>query len=398
MSLVEKIKSEKIPTIIFGAGIVGQALHQACTNAGINIECFCDNNLNKTKKNLWNTPVIHVPKLKNQYPDANFLISAADIKDVKNQLAEMGYHNLYAGSLLLRDFDTYRHNFSAPADFVRYTVDTAILCQDNYLNPDKLFLRSLDIIVTERCSLKCQDCSNLMRYYPNPKDCNMQELMRYIDKFCGIIDEINEFRVLGGEPFMNKEAHSVIKRLIEEPKAKKVVIYTNGTIVPKENQMEEMKSEKTLFLITNYGLISRNLGGLVESLEKNGIKYYIQNVGGWTDCSKIEKHNRSQEQQQKIFGKCCAKNTVTLSKGSLYRCPFSANAARLGAVPDLTGDYVNLFDEKIIANEMKSRIRSFLLDKKFLETCDFCNGRSFGDPEIQPAIQADKPLAYQKYS
>ena len=98
--------------------------------------------------------------------------------------------------------------------------------------------------------------------------------MRYIDKFCGIIDEINEFRVLGGEPFMNKEAHSVIKRLIEEPKAKKVVIYTNGTIVPKENQMEEMKSEKTLFLITNYGLISRNLGGLVESLEKNGIKYY----------------------------------------------------------------------------------------------------------------------------
>ena len=45
---------------------------------------------------------------------------------------------------------------------------------------------------------------------------------------------------------------------------------------------------------------------------------------------------------------------------------------------------------------MKKRIRKFLLEKDFLEVCDYCNGRSFGDPEIQPAVQTNKPLEYEQ--
>lgn len=396
MNLIEKIKSEISPIIIFGAGIVGEVLNEACQESNMNIKCFCDNNINKTKKLLLGKPVVHVPDLKKKYPDAIFLISAADLKDVKNQLNTMGYSKWYAASSFLKDFSLYNHEFSAPSNFVEYAVQTAILCQDSYLNPDKLFLRSVDIITTEKCSLKCRDCSNLMRYYKNPKDCDIKEINKEVDKLCSIVDEINEFRVLGGEPFMNKNSHLIIKELNEKPNAKKVVIYTNGTIVPKKEQIEYMKSKKLMFIITDYGKYSRNLDKLTKVLEENNIDYFTDKVGGWTDCAKIIKHNRDINGQKEIFRDCCAKNTITLSKGKLYRCPFSANADRLKAIPDFKGDYVDIF-ENIDINDMKKNIRRFLLDKDFLEACDYCNGRSFGDPEIEPAIQADKPLDYKVY-
>lgn len=389
------IKDQDLPVIIFGVGIVGEALFQSCNEKGIKIESFCDNNKNKTNTKKCDVEVISVSKLKEKYKDANFLISTADIKDVVSQLGELGFSKWYTSNLFLKDFDVYKHNFSAPNDFVKYAVDTCILCHDSFLNPNKLFLRSLDVIITERCSLKCKDCSNLMQYYKTPKDCNYEELKKSIDKFCEVIDEINEFRVLGGEPFMNKKFDLTIKRLIDEPKVKKIVIYTNGTIVPEEEKINGLKDDKILVLITDYGKLSRKLENLTEMLSRKDISFYVQKARGWTDCSDILKHNREIEQKRKIFRDCCAKNTFTLSDGKLYRCPFSANANRLKAVPNVESDYIDIFKEDV--DMIKKRVREFILEKDFLETCDYCNGRSFGDMEIEPAIQIKKPLEYKKY-
>lgn len=392
MELTEILKKSELPNIIFGAGIVGEVIDKACETEGIKIDSFCDNNKNKTMNPLNKKRIYHVPELKKFFQDANFLVSSADINDVVNQLKDLGYNIIYPGSRLIKNFDISKEKFRLPEEFVRYALDTAILCQENFMNPEKLFMRSLDIIVTEKCSLKCRDCSNLMIYYKSPKDEDTKTLINEIDRFCEVIDEINEFRVLGGEPFMNREANRIIKRLIKEEKSKKVIVYTNGTIVPKN--LDEINDPKLLFIITDYGNLSRNLNNLVEVLKNEGIQYYVQKVGGWTDCSKIIPHNRNQEEQKEIFRKCCAKNTITLSKGKIYRCPFSANAHRLSAIPD-NKDYVDIFDGNI--EEVKQRIKSYLLERKYLESCDFCNGRSFGDPEIIPAIQIKKPIEYKSY-
>lgn len=398
---IEKIKKEGISVIIFGARIVGEALFYACRKAGIKVECFCDNNINETKSSKCNIEVIHTSDLKKKYQDAIFLISAADIRDVVEQLHSLGYFKWYPCSLLLRDFDIYQYQFSAPYDFVQYGVDTCLLCHDSYLTPDKLFLRSVDIIITERCSLKCRDCSNLTQYYKNPKDCDIKELIESIDAFCSIMDEVNEFRVIGAEPFMNKDFDLIIDRLNDEPKVKKIVIYTNGTIIPKDEKIGCLKNSKTLLIITDYGKLSRNIDALVQELSRNKIAFYRQKPYGWTDCAKIGRHYRNIEQQQEIFKNCCAKNTITISDGKLYRCPFTANAARLRAAPDYKNDYINFLQESreaINISEIKKKIRAFLLEKEFLQTCDFCNGRSFTDPEITPAIQTDKPLEYEEYN
>lgn len=393
---VEKMKRDDIPVIIFGAGIVGEVLWQACRYAGLDVECFCDNNSNKARGGLCGIDIFHPLKVRAKYEDAVFLISAADMKDVVEQLQTMGYSKWHEGGLLLRDFDLTQCQYSTSNDFVEYAVSTCLLCQDSYLRPDKLFMRSVDIIITERCSLKCRDCSNLMQYYSNPRDCDIGEILQSLDMFCASVDEVNEIRVIGGEPFMNKEIYKVIERLIDEPKVRKIVIYTNGTIVPSEKQLEIMKNTKVLILMTNYGVLSGKLMELTRKLRQSNISHHVTDAQGWTACASLSRHNRSLTQLKQIFNDCCAKNTLTLSNGRLYRCPFAANADRLMAVPDLENDYVKVYQGARNSIEVKSRIRSLLIERKYLETCDFCNGRSFGAAEIEPAIQTGKPLKYQK--
>lgn len=397
--VITTLKNQAKPVIIFGAGIVGEVLLRASLEAGIQVDCFCDNNINKTKSLLCGIQVVHTEILKNKYKDAIFLISAADIKDVVEQLNVLGFSKWYAGGLLLRNFDIAGYHFSAPDEFVEYAVATCLLCHDSYLTPEKLFLRSVDIIITERCSLKCRHCSNLMQYYKQPENCSMEDISQSIDAFCSIVDEINEFRVIGGEPFMNKEIHLIIKRLINEPKVKKVVIYTNGTLLPRKEQIDYLKDNKVLFIITDYEKLSRKLSDLIKILQDSRISFYVQKAKGWTDCSTIIKHSRGIEEQKELFKACCAKNTATLSDGKLYRCPFSANTDRLLAVPEQENDYIDIIKElkkKSGIIEIKNRIKEFLLKKDFLEVCDYCSGRSFGAPEIRPGEQIDAPLEYKQ--
>jgi hypothetical protein len=397
---IEEIKKKALPVIIFGSRSVAEALFYACQEVGIKVDCFCDNNINRTKNPVCGLKVIYTPYLRNKYKDAIFLISAADIKDAVEQLYNLGFSKWYPSNLLLKNFNVYKYPLSYPADFVKYTIETCILCHENFLNSDKVFLRSVDIIVTERCSLKCKDCSNLIQYYKNPKDCDTKEILKSIDAFCNIIDEVNEFRIPNGEAFMNKEVHLIIKRLIDEPKVYRIVIYTNGTILPSKEQIEYLKDKKILFIITDYGKLSTKIDTLTRKLADNNIAFYVQKAQGWTDCAKIGRHYRSIKEAKEIFKNCCAKNTFTISDGKLYRCPFSANAFRLKAVPDYKDDYINFIkeieDNKAIS-EIKEKIKKFILEKEFLQTCDFCNGRSFSDPEITPAIQIKKPLDYIPY-
>lgn len=394
---IESLSRESTPIIIFGAGIIGEILFHACCAAGIKINCFCDD---KVTGSLCGLKILHTSELTTKYKDAIFFITSSNIKDMLNRLADLGYSKWCSCSLLLRDFDLSKAHCSVSTytvEYLEYLVTTCLLCHKNYINPDKLFLQSVDIIITERCSLKCRDCSNLMQYYKKPENCSLEEILNAIDVFCGYMDEVYEFRVIGGEPFMNKDLHLVINKLIDQPKVQKIAIFTNGTIIPRESQINSLQNNKVSLFITDYGDLSRNLNGLIQELQRQKIAFYVEKARGWTDCSSLNKHHRTIKQQEGIFKECCAKNLATLSEGKLYRCPFAANASRLRAIPDYAGDYIDFFETPLNAIEMKKLIRAFLTKKTYIEACDHCNGRPYGAPEIIPAIQTSKPLDYKQY-
>lgn len=384
--------------IIFGAGVIGEATLHACRAKGVPVECFVDDRI---RGPLLGVEVIGTLELAARYADAKFLLTSPNIADMILPLEIMGYEDWQSCGVVLQDFDLSGIEFLSingsneasrySTEHVTYLIRTCLHHHDNYLHPERLTVQSLDLIITERCSMKCRDCSNLMQYYESPENADLNEMLTTIDSMCEKMDEIYEVRVIGGEPFMNKEIHIIVEKLSAQEKIKKVAIFTNATIVPRETQWPALQHEKVRFFITEYDL-SRNIRPLTTELDSRGIAYVSEKANGWTDCASLEKHNRTDEENEALWNACCAKNLATLADGNLYRCPFSANAAKLQAVPDYKDDYL------IVAKSNSDDIRRFLRGKTYLETCDHCNGHSYGDRVITPAVQTKKPLAYKKYS
>ena len=153
-------------------------------------------------------------------------------------------------------------------------------------------------------------------------------------------------------------------------------------------------------VISNYGVISRNLTGLKQLFEREKIAYHILEVTKWSDCATIQPHHRDEEENKRIFKICCGKNIATLSDGKVFRCPYAANANRLAAVPNYKNDYVDLFSEPInVANiaRIKNKLKDYILNKDYLKTCDFCNARPLSGADVKPAEQTDNPLLYHKF-
>ena len=101
--------------------------------------------------------------------------------------------------------------------------------------------------------MKCKNCSNLMQYYNKPINSDIDELFLSIDRFMACVDNIYEFRILGGDPFMNKDLYKVVGQLKKYEQVKKIIVYTNAKIIPKGANLDCLKHKKVVLDITNYG-------------------------------------------------------------------------------------------------------------------------------------------------
>jgi len=375
------------PIILSGAGIVGETMLALCQSQGIPVAGICDGSVKLAGSDFHGHTVIHTPHLKAHFADALVLITVAAIKDVVDLLLEQGFEDWVAAGPLLEDW--LAEQAGMPQDARDFAIETCILCHSGFLQPDRAFLRSVDLIITERCSLKCRDCANLMQYYTHPVNVDFDLLIRSVDQLAATLDDIMELRIIGGDALMNKAWPTIVAHALDKPNIRRVLIYTNGAIVPDKAYVSLLQHPKIRMVITDYGSLSRNLARLKIYLVDHDINHSILQVDNWLDCASLKKHNRTSTMHAQIYQTCCAKNMLSLSDGKLFRCPFAANAHRLQAVPDFPGDYVDIFSP-----DARCKILDYAIHAAPLATCDFCNGRPLSGQEVPPAVQVDAPISY----
>ena len=246
---------------------------------------------------------------------------------------------------LLKGYDVtkYKHRVTQP--YMASKILVSKTTHDLYFDESKTFLRSIDVMITTKCSMKCKSCANLMQYYVDAKNTD-ERIIEAVELLSQNVDYIGEFRIIGGEPLMNKEWYKIINGIIEKDPSRKVLVYTNGTISPKDEHLKTFKGKNVNFYITDYGKLSKNVNKMEEGLKKHSIGYMRKPAENWVDCSNVRQHNRTVSKLKQVFKECCAKKFYTLLNGKLYTCPFIANAANLKAIPDNKADYVDLFSEK----------------------------------------------------
>lgn len=374
---------------IYGFGAAGK---WASDNIKSNVKGFIDSGAAKHGKKYSNI-VVHSPdqakKLIN--PDDIILVTVLDIQDVvpviESKLADNKWHAL--GEYMTEQKANL--NLTGESDeFVEYTLKAVELCHKSFINKDRKFLHSVDVVISEKCTLNCKDCANLMPYFEDAQNINYDMVVRDFENLVSKIEHVFEVRLIGGEPFVNKDIYRIIDYFLESTKITKLVIYTNATIPLKANLMEKYVNPKLVFSITDYGDLSKNTKKVTGMLDEMNIAYRALPPNNWTDSAGIGDQKRTEEGMIDIFERCCGKNLFTIMYGKLYRCPFVANAERLHAIP---------FDQRngVSLEGTIEEIVEYTNDIKYLPSCNFCNGRSHDAPEITPAIQADGKIPYKKY-
>jgi hypothetical protein len=402
---IDNIKKKSSPDqkiILFGAGRLGKLALNALNNNKIKVHAFYDSSEYKQGQKVGNLPVINLDELSSLDKSSIIFITNNYISYVQPFLKKLGFVNVFDCINLFEEIKKNKKNeilneydiksIDREVSFHKSAIDKAEP-EDN----NSLHLKCIDIVVTEKCSMKCKDCSNLMQYYESPQNSDLKQMFDTLDKFMDCLDSLYEFRVLGGDPFMNKELHKTINKLSEYKNAQNIVIYTNATIIPKNENFECLKKENITIEITNYGeSLSRKHNDLINLLVTNNIKYRSRPPGDWNACGTLKFYERSEEELQRVFDNCCMSNVTTMMNGILFRCPYAANATKLKAVPYVESEVIN-FNNKIQGEDkLKKRIKNFNNSKKPLTACSYCGGRDYKSEIIQPAIQTKKPLQYPK--
>ncbi len=400
---ISELKKSRAPIVIVAAVREAEAIKYACDENGIKVSAFCDTEKRKTFDKFCGLEVIHTPNLKNRFKDARFLIASQHIVDVADQLTGMGYNDFYSALELLEKFDLKKKDYLISQDYMKSRVSVYKKTHNMYFDENKTYMRSLDIMVTTKCSLKCENCSNLMQYYAKPSNTSEGDILDAVDVIEKNVDDISEFRIIGGEPMMNKDWAFIVKGIIERKPGRSIFIYTNGTIPPKSEELKFFIGQNVNFIITDYGKLSRNINKLIDKLDEHGLTYVRTPPENWIDCSSIRHHKREVKDLEEVFKQCCVKYVYTLLDGKLYRCPFIANADNLKAIPDNPANYVNLFSN---SENVGHKIKRLVNNRKFFPACDFCDGRPYdpssklgydGKGMITPAKQTQKPLPYKLY-
>ena len=258
-------------------------------------------------------------------------------------------------------------------------------CQENNA---VCVIRNLDLVITERCSLKCRDCFNCMQYYKKPQDIPLDKIKRELDILTQNVDEIVEMRILGGEPFMNKDLKEITAYVCNKEKVKSVVVYTNATILPDKEELEIFQHKKVSFYLTDYGLDKRQkLKQFEELLTEYGILYHTYRLGYWYKPGEIYDNHKTREELEQTYQFCWGRDCITLLEGKLWQCEFAANANRLGAIPDYKQDYVDLFE----TDNLRQRLIDFLYTKTSMESCRWCN---LTTKKVKPGVQIPHNLVY----
>lgn len=270
-----------------------------------------------------------------------------------------------------------------------------LFCAIQYKCFDNIYLYHVEIPVTQRCTLRCKDCSFMMPYFEHPKDYDVNELLKYMDRLFECVDTIQIFRILGGEPFVYKDLNLIIEKALSSKKVRTVDIVTNGTIVPTDRILDSMRTGKVTVQISDYGDISFKKKELLNACNSRGIKCVIRSMADKNWFTAGDLHFRGKiARDLKAQLKKCAGICRSFQNGKLYFCPRASFGTLLG-IPDPAKDYVD-FTKECDKQTLRQQIYELNQRKGFL-ACNYCDEGTDKYMPIPPAEQISEKSQIEKW-
>jgi len=255
------------------------------------------------------------------------------------------------------------------------------------LSADSLHIPRLNVVVTSRCTLRCEHCSSLVPHYKSPSDFDTEKIIASLDRIFTSVDLIYHVELLGGEPFLNRNLPLIARHLIDSEKILHIDVITNGTVLPTDGMLESLTHDSVTVVIDDYGKLSKKSDTVAEELKRLGIDYRVNKHWAWADLGGFKLRNLSAKQLAELFTKCNFNSCAELLDGKLHRCPRSSHGTKIGTVPEYPGDFIDILDPRLSQKTLKEKLRAFFYHKKFIHACNHCNGNTSDSLTLRPAEQ-----------
>lgn len=256
--------------------------------------------------------------------------------------------------------------------------------------PDKFTMPKLAFYVTLRCNLKCKLCAVYAPYYENPFHPSTEFLLKCIDRYFEIVDNIRLFSISGGEPLLRKDLPEIISKVYEyQSRIDRLEIITNGTIIPSDNLICELRAfgDKVNILVDDYGpsksINAAKATDKFKELEMARVvlrDYHSENMhcGGWVNYGVSKDSKMCSETEAKMrFSKCSYPQKLdfctSMVNGKLYSCTQLRRLIELQMIDPSPNEVFDLFDDSQSDESIKHRI-SNLYKVDYLSACAYCNG------------------------
>lgn len=375
--------------ICIGGGNLFREAYQELNMKSLSI-VVCDNDINKQKNGIViDNKKIDVKPL--DYIEVNdekciilitimmkgFISMKPQLDDICKNIDRKGYlyYSFRKGSSL------YERAVEREKEIIRrkhrVNSEIAISQARAVVSKDKLILPKLNVIVTEKCSLRCRDCRALIPHVKKPQDEPLDKVINEIEKILEAVDEVVDIEPIGGEPFLYPYLKDLLSYLCNHEKIRNVCITTNGTVVPDEACMNALKHEKIFVYISDYGYIEK-MARIVSAFEKEKISFSIEVDQKWFDVGDFQNRNRNKDELRLEYLNCyCEFVLKYVWDNKIWLCPRAPRLSTLN-VFESQHDYIDL--NKI---QDKKELQKALIDSFFEEYADACNYCNQGDPNIR---------------
>ena len=135
---------------IYGFGLAGKWLS---ANLPARIGGFIDTDLKKSGRTFQNHSVYSLENAALVMDEeTTIVISVIDIQDVLPLLEQLPHKRWIALGLHLENTQALHNPMEESREFVEYSLKAVEDCHKGFFSKDTLFLRSSDIVITEKCS------------------------------------------------------------------------------------------------------------------------------------------------------------------------------------------------------------------------------------------------------
>lgn len=386
MTIKKNLELKEVQKLVcFGAGEQGEIFAQLCKEKNIRISYFCDNDKNKWGTEFHGVSVCSLVEVLEKKDDFVFIITNERFKyEILCQLEENGVSQVYFSSLESEWLMT---------NSVSKNKELELLSNINYQkikkeHPEGVFLASANVVIIRDCTLNCNHCFAEVPYLKESDRLDMNIFRKLIDCYSSLFDSIHAIKITGGESMLHPDLYHMIRYTASKKNIHQVDVFSNATLLLKEEELTTLDNSKVSFFFSNYGDLNVKLEDNIKLLKKYNLAYVIIKHDFWisskTELNLQEDTNNLKDRFQtcKFIHDGCA----SIVNKHYQLCGMPNKAYHENKLPQDALDWVEVDLEKRSVEEIKKDLKAYH-EKDYLETCRYCPGKDVAKEKKVPVAE-----------